>query len=113
MINTSYNYVDVRWNNIPPCNFSYGVLKGYIVTLQKIGGSSDDETLIATSCHSDGINITNLEEDTKYCVYVAGFTEYGTGNSTPCMVAVTGERGKIGNMSHLGVSTSKLIQKSS
>lgn len=85
--------MDVRWNTIPTSNFTNGTVKGYIVALQKVGGSEEDETLLVTSCHSDGINVTNLEENTKYCVQVAAFTEYGKGNSTPCMSAVTGERG--------------------
>lgn len=93
MINTTYNYVDVRWNTIPTSNFTNGTVKGYIVALQKVGGSEEDETLLVTSCHSDGINVTNLEENTKYCVQVAAFTEYGKGNSTLCMSTVTGERG--------------------
>lgn len=58
--------------------------------------SSEEETLIFTSCHSGGINITNLEENTTYCVYVAAFTEYGKGNSTSCMMAVTGEKRRFG-----------------
>lgn len=95
VINTTYNYVDVRWNTIPTSNFTNGTVKGYIVALQKVGGSEEDETLLVTSCHSDGINVTNLEENTKYCVQVAAFTEYGKGNSTPCMSAVTGERARV------------------
>ena len=94
VINTSYNYVDIRWKNTRPHYFFYGSLRGYIVTLEKMGDSSENGTSIFTNCHSEGINITNLEEHTTYCVYVAAFTQYGKGNSTSCMVAVTGERGR-------------------
>lgn len=94
MINTTYNYVDVRWKDTLPNYFFYGAHKGYMVVLEKLGDSSDDGTLIFTSCHTEGINITNLEEYTTYCVYVAAITEYGKGNSTPCIVVETGEKRK-------------------
>lgn len=91
-MNTTYNYVDVRWKDTRPSIFFYGRLQGYLVTLQNMDNRSGEDTLIFTSCHSQGINITNLEENTTYCVYVAAFTEYGKGNSTSCMMVATGEK---------------------
>lgn len=92
VMNTTYNYLDVRWKDTRPSIFFYGRLQGYLVTLENMDDRSGDDTLIFTSCHTQGINITNLEENTTYCVYVAAFTEYGKGNSTSCMMVATGEK---------------------
>ena len=94
VINTSYNYLDVRWRN---SNFSFnGRLQGYLVTLENMDDPSENETLIFTRCDSQGINITNLKENTTYCVYIAAFTEHGKENSTSCMKAATGEKRRFG-----------------
>ena len=97
VMNTTYNYLDVRWrNSTRPKFFFYGRLQGYLVTLENMDDPSENKTLIFTSCHSQGINITNLKENTTYCVYIAAFTERGKGNSTSCMMVVTGEKRKFG-----------------
>lgn len=96
VMNTTYNYLDVRWRDTRPNFFLYGRLQGYLVTLENMDDPSEEETLIFTSCHSEGINITNLKENTTYCVYIAAFTEHGKGNSTSCMMAVTGEKRRFG-----------------
>ena len=96
VMNTTYSYLDVRWRDTRPKFFFYGRLRGYLVTLENMDDSSEEKTLVFTSCHSEGINITNLKENTTYCVYTAAFTQHGKGNSTSCMLAVTGEKRRFG-----------------
>lgn len=95
-MNTTYSYLDVRWRDTRPKFFFYGRLRGYLVTLENMDDPSEEKTLVFTSCHSEGINITNLKENTTYCVYIAAFTQHGKGNSTSCMLAVTGEKRRFG-----------------
>ena len=68
-------------------------MSGYIVKLEKIGDPGEVGRWIYTSCHPEGINVTDLEENSKYCVYVTTFNKYGNGNRSSCFVAVTGEIG--------------------
>ena len=87
---------DVKWKKAGGfhCNASMDSPKSrYIVKIETLGDPNIEGRLIYSSCHSEGINITDLEEYTKYCVYVTTFNEYGKANSSSCIVAVTGEKG--------------------
>ena len=95
-MNTTYNYLDVRWRDTRPNVSFYGGLQGYLVTLENMDDTNEEKTLVFTSCHSEGINITNLKENTTYCVYLSAFTEHEKGNSTSCMLAVTREKRRFG-----------------
>ena len=91
VFNTSFTYINIQWT--PPRCFFDSPKSGYIVKIETLGDPNIEVRLIYSSCHSEGINITDLEEYTKYCVYVTTFNEYGKANSSSCIVAVTGEKG--------------------
>ena len=91
VFNTSHNYLKIQWRR-PRSSFD-GPMSGYRVRLETLRSPSGEGRLIYSSCHSQGINITDLEEYTMYCVYVTTFNEHGNGNRSSCIVAVTGEKG--------------------
>ena len=91
VFNTSYNYINIQWK--PPFLLFDGLMSGFIVRVTKFGDTRTVARLIYSSCHAEEMNIKDLEENTMYCVYVTTFNKYGKGNSSSCIVAVTGERG--------------------
>jgi len=93
VFNTSFTYINIQWT--PPRYFFDSPKSGYIVKIETLGDPNIEVRLIYSSCHSEGINITDLEEYTKYCVYVTTFNEYGKANSSSCIVAVTGEKARV------------------
>lgn len=91
VLNTSYNYVIIHWKP-PPILFSQP-MSGYIVRVEKFENPTNPRRMMFSSCQSKGINVTGLEENSTYCVYVTTFNRHGKGSTSSCFVAVTGERG--------------------
>lgn len=88
LVEKSLTSIIVKWKPIP-VNLTNGHLSGYKIKYKKIF-SMAYSYLVWNSDSLTQANISDLEESTVYEIYVAGFTEAGTGPYSERLRAITG-----------------------
>lgn len=91
LVEKSSTSIIVKWKPIP-ANLTNGHLSGYKIKYKKIF-SIAFSYLTRNSAPLTQANISDLEKSTMYEIYVAGFTEAGTGPYSERLREIT-DRGK-------------------
>ena len=77
----------VNWTPISP-EFIPGILLGYHLFYQKSREPMKRKPLFIPNGNLIE-ELRNLEEDTEYCIQLAGITRIGDGNRTDCLYVTT------------------------
>lgn len=82
----------VNWTTISP-EFIPGILLGYRLFYWKRTEPTNDKSIPITN---GGLiaELTGLEEDTEYCIQLAGITRIGDGERTDCLYVTTEKVGE-------------------
>lgn len=77
----------VNWTPISP-EFIPGILLGYHLFYRKNRGLMNSKFIPITNGNLIA-ELSDLEEDTEYCIQLAGITRIGDGDKTDCLYVTT------------------------
>ncbi|XP_067028632.1 uncharacterized protein [Acropora muricata] len=85
--NKTFNNMFVNWTPISP-EFVPGILLGYHLFYWKRTEPMESKSVRITNDNLI-VELRDLEEDTEYCIQLAGITRIGDGNRTDCLYVTT------------------------